>query len=147
LHANDATGAVTAMRNFHIAPHLLASSFRGVVAQRLLRKICDRCKVHEPLGHAAALALGLDKLPEGLVAYRGAGCPACLHTGYSGRTGVFEIFRVDETARNMILEEASERDIRAYAISQGMRSLQQDGIQKIADGITTVEEFHRVLRF
>ncbi len=147
LHANDATGAVTAMRNFHIAPHLLASSFRGVVAQRLLRKICVHCKVKESISHADAVAMGFKELPEGMQAYRGAGCPACLFTGYTGRTGVFEIFRVDEHARNMILEEASERDIRAYVISQGMRTLQQDGLQKIADGVTSIEEFHRVLRF
>lgn len=147
LHANVSTGAVTALRNFHIAPHLLTSAIRGVIAQRLLRKICSECRVPQPLRPEDARFLGMEELPEGLRAFRGAGCPACLHTGYSGRTGVFEIFRIDETVRDMILEEKSEREIRAYAIGKGMRTLQQDGLQKIADGVTTIEEFHRVLRF
>ena len=146
LHANDATGAVTTLRNFHIPSHLISSATRGVVAQRLLRKICDRCKVPYTMTEQDLHVLGMEKLPD-FQPYRGAGCSACFHTGYSGRTGAFEIFHVDETARNLILEDAPERVIRAHAIARGMHTLQQDGIRKIAEGVTTVEEFHRVLRF
>ncbi len=147
LHANESTGAVTTLRNFHIPSFLIANSLKGVVAQRLLRRICPSCKTPHKVGAAEATAIGIKEFPKNFKAWRGTGCEQCMGSGYIGRIGVFEIFPVNETVRDMIQEESSEREIRTYALSQGMRSLQDDGLQKISEGITSLEEFHRVLRF
>jgi type II secretory ATPase GspE/PulE/Tfp pilus assembly ATPase PilB-like protein len=147
LHANDSTGAVTTLRNFNLPSHLIANSIQGVIAQRLLRRICAYCKVPAEVNANTAGLLGLETLPPGFAAWRGAGCERCLGTGYYGRIGVFEIFRVDPKVRDMILENASERSLRDHCIAQGMATLQQDGLRKILDGVTTIEEFRRILKF
>lgn len=147
LHTNDSTGAVTALRNFHIPSHLIANSMQGVIAQRLLRQLCPHCKGPSRSKKIAAEHLGLAALPRGFKHFQGKGCKSCFNTGYVGRTGVFEIFTVDRTVRDMILEQASERSIRDYAIEHGMDTLQQDGLNKVMEGVTSAEEFKRVLRF
>jgi general secretion pathway protein E len=147
LHANDAIGAITTLRNFNIPSHLIANSIQGVIAQRLLRRICPGCKVAAEVGPGTAAHFGLDELPRGFAAWRGAGCGQCLGTGYLGRVGVFEIFRVDSRMRDMILDNASERSLRDYSVAMGMKTLQEDGLAKVMQGVTTVEEFRRVLRF
>ncbi len=147
LHTNDSTGAVTALRNFHIPSHLIANSLQGVVAQRLLRQLCPHCKGPSRIKKDVAASLGLSALPRAFKHFQGKGCKSCFNTGYAGRTGVFEIFTVDRPVRDMILEQASERAIRDYAIENGMDTLQQDGLQKVGQGVTSVEEFKRVLRF
>ena len=147
LHANDSVGAITTLRNFHISPHLIANSLQAVIAQRLVRKICARCRVPREVTEADARSLNLSELPEGFRAYRGEGCADCFQTGYAGRVGVFELFIVDARIREMIGDDAPTREVRRYAREHGLVTLQEDGLRKITDGVTTIDEFRRVLRF
>lgn len=144
LHANQAVGAITTLRNFGIQPFLIANSLQGVIAQRLVRRICPYCSVPVELTAEDRQRLQLEDGQAATVS-RGEGCDACFHTGYSGRVGIFEILDVDDAIREMISEEASERMVRAYAREQGMRSLQEAGIAAALDGRTTLEELQRVL--
>ncbi len=147
LHANDSTGAITTLRNFNIPSFLIASSLRAVMAQRLLRRICDSCKAPASTEGIEPHVLGLDDWPEGFEPARGRGCEACFGTGYAGRTGVFELFTVDPQSRDLVFDEASTRAVRSHALERGMKTLRDDAIDKISQGITTIEEFHRMLRF
>jgi len=130
LHTNDAVSAVTRLIDMGVEPFLLASTLQGVLAQRLIRKLCPRCK----LDHG------------GTAAWNPGGCPACSHTGYSGRTGVHELFAVDDAARGLIHTGADEQALRQAAQRTGMRNLRQDGMRWVAQGITTDEEIARVTR-
>ena len=120
LHTNDAASAVTRLTDMGIEPFLLSSSLLGVLAQRLVRKVCTACS--------------------------GAGCDACAHTGYAGRTGVFELLETDDTLRALIHNRAAEADIRAAALAKGMVLMREDGERLVALGITTREELVRVTR-
>ena len=146
LHANTSTGAISSLRNFQIPPHMVASALQGVVAQRLVRRVCDHCRAPYALTDRDLEMFG-DAVSSDFVAWQGQGCHHCHGTGYSGRSGVFEVFQLDETLRGMIQEEESERRIRAYARETGMVTLQERGLQQIASGETTVEEYRRVLNF
>lgn len=131
LHTNDAISAVARLTDMGVEPFLLASTLQGVLAQRLIRKLCPHCK----MGHA-----------DGTASWNAAGCTACSHTGYSGRTGVHELFTVDDAMRGLIHAGANEQALREAARRSGMRSLRQDGMRWIAQGLTTVEEMVRVTR-
>ena len=120
LHTNDAASAVTRLIDMGVEPFLLSSSLLGALAQRLVRKLCTAC--------------------------RGAGCEACGHTGYAGRTGVFELLTVDEPIRGLIHRQAPEADIRAQAQAGGMQLMREDAERLIAAGITSREEVLRVTR-
>jgi type II secretory ATPase GspE/PulE/Tfp pilus assembly ATPase PilB-like protein len=144
LHANQAVGAITTLRNFGIMPFLIANSLQGVIAQRLVRRICEYCSVPVELSADDRQRLQLEDGEPATVS-RGEGCDACFHTGYSGRIGVFEILDVDDAIRDMVNEEASERMIRSYAREKGMQSLQKAGITAALAGRTTLEELQRVL--
>jgi type II secretion system protein E len=146
LHTNDAPGAITRLIEMGIEPFLVASSIEGVLAQRLVRKICPRCK--EPYRPSDAVWEYL--VEHGFVKdgepqlWRGRGCQDCRFTGYSGRTGIFEILVMDDDLRDLVLRKASSHEIRQLAMEKGMRTLYQDGMLKVALGITTVEEVERV---
>ena len=146
LHTNDAPGALTRLIEMGIEPFLVASAVEGVLAQRLVRKICPRCK--EPYQPSQAVWEYL--VQHGYVKdgepqlWRGRGCQDCRFTGYSGRTGIFELLLMDDEMRDLVLRKASSHEIRQLAIEKGMRTLYQDGMLKVALGITTVEEVERV---
>ncbi|CAM3714954.1 type II secretion system ATPase GspE [Bordetella tumulicola] len=133
LHTNDATSAVTRLVDMGVEPFLLASSLLGVLAQRLVRKLCVACRVPETL-------------PDGRLVYRPVGCEACNHTGYSGRSGIHELFRVDEDARRLIHEGRDEQALRTQALHNGMRTLRDDGQRWVEQGATSPEEIVRVTR-
>lgn len=142
LHTNDAPGAVTRLLDMGIEGFLVSSSLIGVLAQRLVRMICPVCK--EPFKPQQEL---IDKMPfmEGTEeTYVGKGCDQCRNTGYSGRTGIFELMLVDSDMRQMILEKASSDVIRKKAVASGMKVLRESGWEKVRRGITTVEEVLRV---
>ena len=120
LHTNDAASAVTRLTDMGVEPFLLSSSLLGVLAQRLVRRFCTAC--------------------------RGAGCEHCGHTGYAGRTGVFELLVVDDAIRAQIHNQAAEADVRAQALAGGMSLMRDDGERLIAQGITSREEVLRVTR-
>jgi len=140
LHTNDAAGAVARLTDMGIEPYLLASTLRGVVAQRLVRKLCPHCRVEDTL----ALLAGDNGLPPGTKTWRAGGCPACRHTGYSGRTVVAEYIPADEMLQSLILARADSAEIQRTFIARGMQTLYSDGLSKVANGVTSLEEVMRV---
>jgi len=136
LHTNDAATAITRLIDMGIEPFMVASSLAGILAQRLVRVICPSCKESY---HPEQTLPGL---PETL--YRGRGCDRCFGQGALGRTGIYELLPVDAELCSMITRRASSGEIKAYALSRGMRTLRDDGMAKVAAGITTLEEVLRV---
>jgi type IV pilus assembly protein PilB len=146
LHTNTAAAAVTRLRNMGVAPYLIASSLNGVIAQRLVRRLCGRCKeAYEP-AEEDLLKLGLKR--EGkpnFKLYRGTGCAHCNGTGYRGRVGTFEVLVCDPPIKELITEGAPEEAIQKAALAGGMRQISDDGVEKVLEGITSVDELQRVL--
>ena len=149
LHTNDAAGAVARLLEMGVEDYLLASSLLGVLAQRLVRRICPECRQQtDQVLPPEITAVGMEGV-EGhapMHAWEGAGCENCGHSGYRGRSGIYELLVVDDPVRNLILERASADAIRETAISGGMRTLREDGALKARDGATTVAELIRVTR-
>lgn len=144
LHTNDAPSAVTRLIDIGVKPFLVASSTRAIMAQRLVRRICERCK--EPYKPTDAELRALGALAGEVSAaqlYRGRGCADCNYTGYRGRLGIFEIFVITDEIRHLIYERVSASQLRARARQLGMRTLREDGIRKVVAGITTLEEVIR----
>jgi len=145
LHTNDAPGTITRLIDMGVEPFLVASSVVGVMAQRLVRRICPHCieDYEIPPGARERIYLGVTE-DELLVLKRGRGCSACGFTGYKGRIAVHELLVLDSKARELILKKASAEAIREQVITDGMETLFQDGIEKVKSGITTVQEVLRV---
>ena len=147
LHTNDAASAVTRLTDMGVEPFLLSSSLLGVLAQRLVRKLCPHCKQTAILGSDPDFAQqnsGSD--PDLQTSYHPVGCSNCGHTGYSGRSGVFELLVTDDAIRAQIHSRASEADIRAAAIASGMVLMREDGERLVRLGLTSREELLRVTR-
>ncbi len=142
LHTNDAAGAATRLIDMGIEPFLIASSAIGILAQRLARKICDRCK--KPYTATPDLLKNLGIAPGSVTFYRGEGCPACKKTGYQGRVGLYELMDMTEAVRTLIISKASSTAIKTAAAQAGFKTLRQAGLAKAAAGITTIEEVLRV---
>ncbi|TAH46059.1 MAG: type II secretion system protein GspE [Betaproteobacteria bacterium] len=143
LHTNDAASAVTRLVDMGIEPFLLASSLRGVLAQRLLRCLCPACRRSQRISDEERAPFG-PKVPE--QAWRAGGCSACAHTGYAGRTGIHELIRIDAGLAALIHDRADEAALRAAARAAGAASLRDDGLRLLADGRTSPEELLRVTR-
>jgi type II secretion system protein E len=145
LHTNDAAGAVTRLIDMGIEPFLVASSLEGLVAQRLVRRLCKDCrrpwKVDEEFLQSAGFDLA--RLSEGTI-YEAAGCEECRMTGFRGRTGIYEILNVTDYIRPLVVARASSNEIKAEALRHGMHTLREDGWHKVLTGVTTVEEVLRV---
>jgi general secretion pathway protein E len=144
LHTQDAPGAVTTMAYLGVQPFWIASALIGVIAQRLIRKICLYCK--EPYTpdprHLTLLGLENEKKVQ---FFHGSGCDRCFHTGYSGRIGVFEVMQVNERMRDLIANNHPEAAVKKEALDQGMNTLKKSGLKKVLRGETTVEEILRVI--
>jgi general secretion pathway protein E len=143
LHTNDAPGAITRLQDMGVEAYLVASVLEGVLAQRLVRRICAACRVPDTPAKADLDALGIEA-PPGTVLFRGKGCDECRGTGYRGRTGIYELFVIDEDARSLILRRGPTRDVRQHAIQRGMVTLRMDGFTRACEGLTTLEEILRV---
>ena len=143
LHTNDASGAITRLLDMSIEPYLISSSVIGVIAQRLVRLICEKCSETYDPDEEALAEIGLKKKDVGTLS-RGKGCQNCLDTGYRGRTGIYEIVMIDEELRELILGRADSNTIRKKALDKGMGVLRGDGAAKVLKGITTIEEVLRV---
>jgi len=126
-----------------VEPYLVASVLEGVLAQRLLRRVCQACRTPDAPNAADLEALGIEGAA-GAELWRGRGCDECRGTGYRGRTGIYELFPITEDARSLILRRAPSRDIRREAVEHGMVTLRLDGWRKACAGVTTVEEILRV---
>lgn len=144
IHTNDAPTTINRLIDIGIPPYLVASALILIQAQRLVRRICSNCKekVNVNLKILEEMNIPTDTFPEGIV-YKGKGCSECNHTGYKGRVGLYEIMPISPEIRSMILKsEASDR-IGEQAVEEGMNTLKLDGLQKVKDGITTIEELMR----
>lgn len=144
LHTNDSVGAITRLIDMGVEPFLLSSSLLGVLAQRLVRRLCPDCK--KPVSPSATEREILPPELHDRPVYTAVGCSACNGTGYRGRSGIHELFTVDDEIRRIIHEGASERMMRAHATRHGMLSLRDDGLRWVTQGETTVEEVLRVTR-
>lgn len=146
LHANDTTATIDVFREFSIPPMFIADSVNGIISQRLVRKICTQSReLHHP-DLLTCQQLGIPAADAGSIELaRGIPADCNFHTGYLGRTGVFEVLPIDMELRSAILSGASSAELRQLALAGGMRTLEQSAIKKILAGMTTVEEMHRVL--
>jgi type IV pilus assembly protein PilB len=146
LHTNDSVSAITRLRDLGIAPFLIASGVLGVLAQRLLRVICTECKESykptEEILYRYKMVFGDKPFP---ASFHGKGCKKCNNTGYKGRTGIFELIRMDAALRDLITKNEAEHRIRAHAQSTGMLPLIDHGLEKVKAGVTSIEELLRVV--
>ena len=148
LHTNDAPSAVTRLLDIGVKPFLVASALRAAMAQRLVRAICEKCKeAYTPSEREIKMLTGLAsgtnaQVPDHM--YHGAGCDRCGKTGYKGRKGIFEIFKVDDTIQRLIFDHAPATLLRQRAREMGMRTLREDGMLKVASGMTSLAEVLRV---
>jgi general secretion pathway protein E len=143
LHTNDAASAVTRLLDLGIEPYLVASSVVGVMAQRLVRRICPQCAAPFTPDQAELDWLGITAREAGGMR-KGKGCPACRNTGFRGRVGTFELLMIDEQVRKLIQSHATAAEIKNAGVAAGMRTLRDEGIQKVLSGMTTTNEVERV---
>ncbi|SLM33227.1 General secretion pathway protein E [Desulfamplus magnetovallimortis] len=152
LHTNDSAGAVTRLVDLGVEPYLITSSVKAVAAQRLVRILCSNCKVPYNPDKGERVILDLenthskpDSQPLNRVTiFKARGCPQCFNTGYTGRQAIFEIMELNESLKNKILTTSDANQIKQEALSRGMTTLRQDGVNKVLQGITSVEEVLRV---
>jgi len=145
LHTNDAPSAVTRLLDMGVENFLLSSTIRGILAQRLVRVICPACKEIDP-STAGKEELSMLGISSDTVLHKGNGCEQCTYTGYYGRTGIFELFIIDDAIRKLILMNSDANELREASRKKGMRSLLEDGAEKIMMGITTMSEVFRVIQ-
>jgi len=139
LHTNDAPSSITRMINIGVEPFLVGAALNGVLAQRLVRRICTKCAVERPATretHELLVEHGIDASTLRV----GQGCPACRQTGYSGRLGIYEMLVLDDFLRDKIAANPNVVEFRKLCVERGMRTLRQDGFEKVRLGKTTVEE-------
>ncbi len=149
LHTNNSAGALTRLGEMKIEPYITASALIGVVAQRLIRVLCEDCKKEYNISREALLKTFPDfpigEKKEKVTLYKADGCIQCNNTGYRGRMGVYEYLNVSETIKELVLKKASTIEIENIAIEEGMITLRADGMNKIKEGYTSIEEFFRVI--
>jgi type IV pilus assembly protein PilB len=139
LHTNDAPGAITRLLNIGVEPYLVSASLLGVLAQRLVRKICTNCK--EPYELPEQIRSSIERIAGDVETfYHGTGCGKCRNTGYSGRIGIYELLIPDDAIRDRITATPNVVELRAMAVERGMRALREDGLAKVKAGITTIDE-------
>ncbi len=144
LHTNDAPSAVTRLIDIGVKPFLVASSTRGLMAQRLVRKVCKQCASPQTPTEQEMKSLGIDlSNSQNATFLHGKGCSNCSNTGFRGRFGIFEIFVVDDDARKLIYEKVPASVLRTQAREMGMRTLREDGVRKVLAGLTTADEVIR----
>jgi len=145
LHTNDSVASITRLMDMGIEPFLLASSIQGIMAQRLVRTVCGQCKRSVKVIPAIAAKFAEYGIAaDTLRLTRGEGCEVCQNTGYKGRAGIHELFAMTDEMRRLILERAPSSELKKQALAQGLRTLYHDGLMKVSQGITTLEEVLRV---
>ncbi|MBI2300957.1 MAG: Flp pilus assembly complex ATPase component TadA [Armatimonadetes bacterium] len=147
VHTNDAPSSVTRLIDIGIEPFLVGASLIGALAQRLVRKICSNCKVayHPPADSLERFGFRADP-NNPITFYRGQGCSNCRDTGYKGRSGIYELMQISAEISELIVRGASVQELKEACVANGMRTLQQDGLKKVLEGITTIEEVMRVVQ-
>ena len=147
LHTNDAAGAFTRMADMGVEPFLVAGTVEGVMAQRLLRRLCVHCKEeYQPSSIDLPKDFPWDRMGEKTTIYRNVGCRECRQVGYMGRMGIYELLVANDAIRQLALERGSSWDIRKAAVANGMRTLRMDAWDKVIAGHTSVDEVLRVTK-
>ena len=145
LHTNDSAGAISRLLDLGVEPYLVSSSLIAVIAQRLVRRICDDCKVEAHASPNDLRALGIGEADiKNTAFYEGKGCEKCFHTGYRGRTGIYELMQISDEIQELIYTRESAGKIKRMALDRGMKTLRMDGARKVLKGVTTVAEVLRV---
>jgi type IV pilus assembly protein PilB len=148
LHTNDAPGAITRLNEMGVEPFLTGAAVSAVLAQRLARKLCTNCaEMYTPSIDdllKARVSPDIAAQADGMVLYRKRGCPRCNQTGYRGRIGIFQFLVMSETLETLAAAKATREEIERAAIGEGMRTLWDDGIAKVAAGLTSIEELARI---
>jgi type IV pilus assembly protein PilB len=146
LHTNDAPSTVDRLINMGVEPFLLTSSINLIAAQRLVRKICVYCKEPAEVSAEALVNVGVDAadVAAGFPTFRGRGCHNCSQTGYKGRVALYEIMVISEAVKELILRGMSTADLKRQAVKLGMNTLRMSALQKVREGLTTIEETVRV---
>ena len=134
------------MLDMGVEPFLVASSVECFIAQRLVRIICPECRIEKRPGRGALEEFDIKEDVKDVVIYEGKGCESCNHTGYKGRTGIYEFLLIDEGIRELVLRRASADQIKQKALQLGMHTLRMDGWEKVKKGITTISEVIRVTK-
>jgi type II secretory ATPase GspE/PulE/Tfp pilus assembly ATPase PilB-like protein len=158
LHTNDAATALPRLTDMKVEPFLIASTVNMIIAQRLVRLSCHKCRAssalsaeelmlikNEPKVRELLAAKGVKKL-EKMNLYRGKGCKLCAQTGYYGRIGIFEILTMTDELRELIVKRASNAEINRVAVASGMTTMLEDGLEKVVAGLTTLEEVLRIVK-
>ena len=145
LHTNDSSSAPTRLIDMGVQPFLISSSLVGVLAQRLVRTLCSACKQRTNLSDFEKVVLDVEELPDSAAAFKPVGCPKCHGTGYSGRTVVSELLIINDEIRALIIQKVDAATIKKAAVRAGMRTLRGDALDKIFEGITSVEEILRAI--
>jgi type IV pilus assembly protein PilB len=143
LHTNDAPRALVRLLDMGVAEYLISSALNAVVAQRLVRRLCPYCKVQTRLSRSQLESLGVGPGPRGFEAYSAKGCSRCNHTGYKGRVGLYEVLKFSDRVRRCLQQGGSVFEIQETALAEGMVTMRQSGVQKIRQGITSVQEVIR----
>jgi type IV pilus assembly protein PilB len=145
LHTNDAPSTINRLLNMGVEPFLVSSSVILIVAQRLARRTCQKCKEAVEVNPQALVEVGFTpEEAEEMEVYHGQGCMNCGNTGYKGRVALYEVMLISDTVRELILQGASNAEIKTAAIDGGMLTLRMSGLAKVKDGMTTLEEVVRV---
>jgi type IV pilus assembly protein PilB len=145
IHTNNTVATITRLRNLGIPSYLIASTINGIIAQRLVRKLCQDCKEPTQVSPDTLRTIGITGKQAGEITfYRGKGCEKCQDTGFSGRTGIYEVLMMSQRLREQISKDASETTIRQFATAEGMKTLMHAGIDKVIAGETSVNELIRV---
>lgn len=145
LHTSSSISSIIRLKDIGVKPYVIGEALAGVVAQRLVRKICPQCRVDDDPAEKVLRALKLDKNRLSFTPQKGAGCEHCNHTGYKGRIAVFEVLQIDEELKRIIHHDAAEKEIMTAARMAGMTTLLDDAVNKVKTGITTCEEILRVI--
>jgi type IV pilus assembly protein PilB len=141
LHTNDAASSINRLVNMNVEPFLIANSIILVVAQRLVRRLCKKCRVKHELPTKSLVDIGFsEEDAKGITIYKPKGCTRCNNTGYKGRIALFEVMEVTDKQRELILGKASSAKIKKEAMDDGMVTLRHSGLMKIKEGVTSVEE-------
>ncbi|MCB1214929.1 MAG: Flp pilus assembly complex ATPase component TadA, partial [Deltaproteobacteria bacterium] len=146
LHTNDSASAATRLIDMGVEPFLVASSVVGIIAQRLVRTLCKECRERHKPTDFELTQLGIKKGSKeaNQMIYRAKGCPACLETGYAGRTGIHEILMVDDQVRSLIMKNAGATEVKRLAMEKGMKTLREVAAEKVLNKETSIEEVLRV---
>jgi type IV pilus assembly protein PilB len=148
LHTNDAPSAITRLQEMGVEPFLTGAAVTGVLAQRLARKLCTHCcEMYQPSVDElmkARVSPSVAAASDGMVFYRKRGCPRCNQTGYKGRIGVYQLLVMTEQLQTLAASKATREEIERAAIGEGMKTLWDDGIAKVASGLTSIEELARI---